>query len=126
MLLLPFVTRSPTRNSCVLVLASLSKVLGPSVIRRTRGSQVTVHTETGLPSCSTPVSDDALPSYSWSLLEANESRAGEQEVTVRVGRDPRVLVIPPYALGFAGSAYLFQFRSAIGGEYVTLAKATGE
>lgn len=70
-------------------------------------------------------SNEALPSYSWSLLAANESRAGEQ-VVVEAGRDPRVLVIPPYALGFAGSSYLFQFRSAFGGKNVTSANATSE
>lgn len=69
--------------------------------------------------------DEALASYSWILLDANESRVGEP-VTVEVGRDPRVLVIPPYTLGFAGSSYLFQFRSAFGGETATTANATGE
>lgn len=105
--------------------ACAAQVLGSAVIRRTRGSLVTLRTETGLSSCSTLMADEALASYSWSLLEANETRFGEV-VTVEVGRDPRVLVIPPYTLGFAGSSYLFQFRSAIGGENATTANALGE
>lgn len=110
----------------VLVLVRLAKVLGPSTIQRARGSQVILRTETSLSSCSTVMAGEAFASYSWSLLAANESRAGEQDVAVEVGRDPRVLVIPPYMLGFAGSSYLFQFRSAFRGETAATANATGE
>lgn len=95
------------------------------MIQRTRGSQVTLRTDTSLSSCSTLRTEEAIPSFSWSLVAANESRTGEQ-VAVDVGRDPRVLVIPPYTLGFAGSSYTFQFRSALGGENATTTNATGE
>lgn len=112
-------------TSRVLILSCLPKVLGPPVVQVTRGSQVSLRTETGLSACSSLTADEALPSYSWSLVAANESLAREQ-LTVEVGRDPRVLVIPPYTLGFAGSSYLFQFRSAFGGANATTASATGE
>lgn len=95
------------------------------MIQRTRGSQITLRTKTDISSCSALMVDEALASYSWSLLAANESRAGEQ-VAIEVGRDPRVLSIPPYTLGLAGSSYLFQFRSAVGDETATTANATGE
>lgn len=72
------------------------------------------------------MADEALASYSWNLVAANEARAGGDQVTVEAGRDPRVLAIPPYTLGFAGSSYVFQFRSAFGGETATTANATGE
>eukprot|EP00903_Cladosiphon_okamuranus_P011441 g10779.t1 len=103
----------------------ISKVLGSAVIQRTRGSQIILGTETVLSSCSALVADEALASYSWSLLAANESRAGEQ-LTVEAGRDPRVLSIPPYTLGYAGSSYVFQFRSVVGDESATTANATVE
>lgn len=70
------------------------------------------------------MADEGLASYSWSLLAANESRAVDQ-IAVEAGRDPRVLTIPPYTLGVAGSSYIFQFRSAFGGETATTANTTG-
>ncbi|CAM9477526.1 unnamed protein product, partial [Ectocarpus sp. 8 AP-2014] len=76
-------------------------------------------------SCSTLTAGDALASYSWRLVSANESYEGAPEVVVEVGRDPRVLLIPSHTLGFAGSTYLFQLRTAFGSE-TNIANATVE
>ncbi|CAN0003126.1 unnamed protein product [Pylaiella littoralis] len=93
----------------------VSKVVGPSVLQRTRGSPITLRGETSLSSCSTLSVDDAFASFSWNLVSANESVAREAEVSAEIGRDPRVLVIAPYTLGFAGSTYQFQLESSFGG-----------
>lgn len=68
-----------------------------------------------LSSCSNLSVDDTLASFSWSLVSANESLAGGAEVLAEVGRDPRVLVIAPHTLGFAGSSYQFQWKTSFGG-----------
>ncbi len=96
------------------------------MIQRTRGSQITLRSETSLSSCSTLGVDDEIASFSWSLIAANGSRAAAQEFAVEAGRDPRVLVISPFMLGFAGSSYTFQFRSSFGPDMWTTANATGE
>lgn len=96
------------------------------MIQRARGRQITIRSVTSLSSCSTLSEDDALASYEWNLVSANETRAGAQEVVLETGRDPRVLVIPPHTLGFAGSSYVFQFRSAFGADMSSTANATGE
>ncbi len=100
--------------------------MGASVIQRTRGRQITLRSETSLPSCSTLDVDDEIASFSWSLIAANESRAAAREFTVEAGRDPRVLILSPFTLGFAGSSYTFQFRSSFGPDMSTTANATGE
>ncbi|CAM9207243.1 unnamed protein product, partial [Ectocarpus fasciculatus] len=93
----------------------LSKIVGSSVVQRMRGSAITLRSETTTSSCSTTNTDEALASYSWGIASANESFAGGADVTLDVGRDPRLLVIPPYALGYAGSSYQFQLRTTFGG-----------
>ncbi len=103
-----------------------AKVVGASVIQRTRGSQITLRSETSLSSCSTLGVDDEVASFSWSLIAANESRASAREFTVEAGRDPRVLAISPFTLGYAGSSYTFQFRSSFGPDMRTTANATSE
>ena len=108
------------------VLTRLAKVLGSSVIQRARGSQITLRSETSLSSCSTTSVEDGLASFSWGLLAVNESRGAFREIAVEADRDPRVLGIPPYTLGFAGSSYVFQFRSTLGSDMSTTANATGE
>lgn len=45
---------------------------------------------------------------------------------MEVGRDPRVLAIPPHTLGYAGSSYLFQLRTTYGSETANAANATSE
>lgn len=59
-------------------------------------------------------------------MAANESHPREQEVTAEVGRDPRVLVIPSYTLGYAGSFYMFQLSTTFGSENANAANATSE
>ena len=102
------------------------KVVGSSVLQRARGSQITIHSDTSLSSCSTLPADEALASYSWSLVEANEPYPRGEEVTVEVGRDPRVLVIPSYTLGYTGSSYVFQLTTTYGSETANAAIATSE
>ena len=102
------------------------KILGPSVLQWTRGSQLTVRSETSLSSCSTLSGGDALASYSWNLVAANESFPREHEVAVEVGRDPRVLVVPSHTLGYAGSSYVFQLATTYGSEAMNAASVTGE
>lgn len=101
-----------------------SKVVGSSLIQRTRGSLITLRSETRISSCSALEVDEALGSFSWSLVAANESLAAAPHVFVEAGRDPRVLVLPPHTLGFAGSSYQFLFNTTFGGETAT-ANATG-
>lgn len=102
------------------------KVLGSSVIQRTRGRKIELRSETKLSSCSTLTADEALASYSWELVAANESYPREQEVPVGVSRDPRVLVIPSHTLGYAGSSYVFQLMTAYGSEAFNAANVTGK
>lgn len=103
-----------------------NKVVGSSTIRRTRGETIVLRSETALPSCATIGVDEELASYSWSLVSANESFAGAADVSTDVGRDPRTLAIPPYTLGYSGSFYHFQLRTAFGSDLTGAANATGE
>ncbi|CAM9387892.1 unnamed protein product, partial [Ectocarpus sp. 12 AP-2014] len=103
-----------------------TQIVGSSALQRTRGNEIVLRSETRLSSCSTLTTDEALASYSWRLLSANESYEGTPEVMVEVGRDPRVLVIPSHTLGYAGSTYLFQLRTAFGSETTNTANATVE
>ena len=102
------------------------KVVGSSVLQRTRGSRITIRSKTSLSSCSTLAADEALATYSWNLVAANESYPRGEEVSVEVGRDPRVLVIPPHTLGYTGSSYLFQLRTTYGTQTATAANVTSE
>lgn len=97
------------------------------MIRRTRGQEITLRSETSLSSCSTISAEEGLASYSWILVSANDSFPGAPEFAVEVGRDPRVLVIPSYRLGYAGSSYQFQLKTTFGdGELAGTANATGK
>jgi len=100
------------------------KVVGPSVLQIARGREIVLHSKTALSACSPLSADGALASYSWSLVSANESYAGAPEVSVEAGRDPRVLVLPPYTLGFAGSTYEFHLHTSFG-DMSSSANATG-
>ncbi|CAM9572666.1 unnamed protein product [Scytosiphon promiscuus] len=104
----------------------MSKILGSSVIQRTRGEAITIRSETSLSSCSPIGVNEALASYSWSLVSANDSFVGSPAVTVEVGRDPRILVIPSHTLGYAGSSYRFLLKTAFGSELVGTVNATVE
>ncbi|CAM9806997.1 unnamed protein product, partial [Ectocarpus fasciculatus] len=104
----------------------VTRIVGSSTLQRTRGNEIILRSETSLSSCSTSSADEALASYSWRLVSANESYEGAPEVEVEVDRDPRVLVIPSHTLGFAGSTYVFQLRTAFGNETITTANATVE
>lgn len=117
---------SPLRTPYRWLFLVSGKVLGSSVLRRTRGSEITIRSETRLSSCSPLGADEALASYSWTLVAANESYPREHEVAVEDGRDPRVLVIPAHTLGYAGSSYLFQLRTTFGSELANAANATSE
>lgn len=46
-------------------------------------------------------------------------------LVLEAGRDPRVLRVPSYALGFAGSSYVFQLSAVVDGMSNTV-NATGE
>eukprot|EP00904_Undaria_pinnatifida_P010764 jgi/Undpi1/6818/HiC_scaffold_21.g09294.m1 len=89
----------------------MEQVVGPSSLERTRGSSITIRSETGVPSCSTAETTQNTASFSWSLVSATDSM-GEM---IDGSRDPRVLVIPRYALGFAGDSYVFQLMADFGG-----------
>ncbi|CAM9632430.1 unnamed protein product [Ectocarpus sp. 6 AP-2014] len=104
----------------------VTRIVGSSALQRTRGNEIILRSETRLSSCSTLTTDEALASYSWRLVSANESYEGTPEVVVDVGRDPRVLVIPSYTLGYAGSTYLFQLTTAFGSETTNTANVTIE
>ena len=95
--------------------------MGSSYLERTRGASITIRSETGVSSCSTAESTENTASYSWSLVSATDSM-GEM---IDESRDPRVLVIPRYALGFAGASYVFQLMADFGG-VSNAANATGE
>lgn len=59
-------------------------------------------------------------------MSANASFAGTPEAAVEVGRDPRTLVIPSHTLGYAGSSYQFQLKTAFGNELAGVANVTCE
>lgn len=85
-----------------------------------------IRSETRRSPCSTLDNvGDTDESLTWSLVSANESFMGLAEVSVEVGRDPSVLVIPSYTLSYAGSAYQFQLKSTAGGISNTV-NVTGE
>ena len=70
--------------------------------------------------------EEQSASYTWSLLSQNEVTSGEAtSLVLETGRDPRVLTIPSYALGFAGSTYVFQLSAVVDGMSNTV-NATGE
>ncbi|CAM9204557.1 unnamed protein product [Laminaria digitata] len=89
------------------------KVVGPSALERTRGTSITIRSETGVSSCSTMDSGENTASYSWSLVSTTATEALGEE-TLDESRDPRVLVIPRHTLGFAGSSYVFQLAAEFG------------
>ncbi|CAM9773342.1 unnamed protein product [Scytosiphon promiscuus] len=104
----------------------VSKVAGPSTVRRKRGETIVLRSETSLPSCSTIGVDEEVASYSWSLASANESLPGAAVVSAEGGRDPRTLVLPPHSLGYAGSFYHFHLRATFGSDLFGTANATVE
>lgn len=102
------------------------KIVGPSTIRTTRGSPITLRGEAALSSCSALSVDDDTAIFSWSLVSANESVAGAAGApSMEVGRDPRVFFIAPHTLGYGGSSYQFQLKTSFGGISNT-ANVTGE
>lgn len=100
------------------------KVVGPSYLERTRGTTITIRSETGVSSCSTTDSSQSSASYSWSLV-SKTATAESVGGMVDESRDPRVLVIPRHTLGFAGSSYVFQLAAEFGG-VSNVANVTGE
>lgn len=95
--------------------AGSQKVVGSAYIKRTRGSEISVYSETKPSSCSNDTRDAAATaSYVWSLFSANDSTGGLSDFSLAPGRDPRVLTIPSDTLGFAGSTYVFQLNTALG------------
>lgn len=99
------------------------QVVGPSSLERTRGTTITLRSETSASSCSTADSTQTTASYSWSLVSSTQPL--EQETFGEESRDPRVLVIPRHTLGFAGSSYVFQLAVDFGG-VSNAANVTGE
>lgn len=99
------------------------QVVGPSLLERTRGTAITIRSETGVSACSTADNTQSTASYSWSLVSTTATRpVGD---ILDESRDPRVLVIPRHTLGFAGDAYVFQLAADFGG-VSNAANVTGE
>lgn len=106
--------QNKTRACCYIFVGCFTKIVGPSVLERTRGTAITIRSETSASSCSTADSTQTTASYSWSLVSSTEP-LGEEDTLDGESRDPRVLVIPRYTLGFAGSSYVFQLAAEFGG-----------
>ena len=71
-------------------------------------------------------SNEQQASYTWSLLSQNEVTSGAStSLVLEAGRNPRVLRVPSYALGFAGSTYVFHLIAVVDGMSNTV-NATGE
>lgn len=99
-----------------------AKVVGPSYLESTRGTTITIRSETSASSCSTTDITQATASYSWGLVSSTEPLENEM---FDQSRDPRVLVIPRHTLGFAGNNYVFQLAAEFGG-VSNVANVTGE
>lgn len=103
----------------------IRQVLGPATIQRTRGSIISFSSETKASSCSNAGNgEDTTASYTWGLVSAVGTIGGYSSLTLLPGRDPRVLTIPAYTLGLAGSTYTFQLKAALGGTH-NVVNATG-
>lgn len=59
-------------------------------------------------------SSDESASYSWSLLPENTAADDLSDPVLAVGRDPRVLTIPPLTLGYAGNKYVLGLSVEVG------------
>lgn len=102
-----------------------TQVVGSANLRRKRSQAILLGSETAASSCSTADADEETASYSWGLVSTNASAGGPSDIVLQSGRDPRVLALPSYTLGFAGSTYVFQLKAAFGGTSNTV-NATGE
>ena len=105
----------------------LHQVVGSAFLQRERASATTIYTETKPSSCATSASGlEQHASYTWIVLTRNEiTSEGASSLVLETGRDPRVLSVPPYALGFAGSSYVFQLSADVDGITNTV-NVTGE
>ena len=56
---------------------------------------------------SPPVEEDNV-TYTWTSVTENAVTSDVPPLTLEAGRNPSVLVLPPYSLGYAGSTYVFR------------------
>lgn len=118
------------KTSCMMnaVYVNAHQVIGPAFVQWSRGSQIVIRSELAASACAVTTSEEETVSYSWSLLSANVSAgalSGAADFALVDGRDPRVLRIPSYALGYAGSTYVFRMNVAVGDSRNSV-NATGE
>eukprot|EP00752_Nemacystus_decipiens_P006064 g5472.t1 len=97
------------------------KIAGSAFRQLWRGLQVSIRTEV-----SSPRSQDGNATYTWTVVSEDSSTTDFPPLVLTRGRNPSVLTIPPYTLGYAGSRYMFKVELAGGDQGAASATATVE
>ncbi|CAM9100098.1 unnamed protein product [Ectocarpus sp. 8 AP-2014] len=95
------------------------KIAGSASRKHWRGLQLTIRTEVSLPRV-----ENGNNTYAWTVLSESSATADFPPLVLTSGRNPSVLTLPPYSLGYAGSAYVFRVDLADGIQSATSATAT--
>ncbi|CAM9609633.1 unnamed protein product, partial [Ectocarpus fasciculatus] len=95
------------------------KIAGSASRKHWRGLQLTIRTEVSLPRV-----ENGNNTYAWTVVSESSATADFPPVVLTSGRNPSILTIPPYSLGYAGSAYVFRVDLADGIQSATSATAT--
>ncbi|CBJ29023.1 conserved unknown protein [Ectocarpus siliculosus] len=101
--------------------AAFEQIAGSASRKHWRGLQLTIRTEVSLPRV-----ENGNNTYAWTVLSESSATADFPPIVLTSGRNPSVLTLPPYTLGYAGSAYVFRVDLADGIQSATSATATVE
>jgi len=82
---------------------SFSQIAGPSFRKHRRGLPLTLRAEV-----SSPLVEDDNVVYTWTVVSESPVTSDVPPLTLTIGRNPSVLVLPPFSLGYAGSTYVFR------------------
>lgn len=97
-----------------------TQIAGSAYRRHWRGLPLTLRAEVSL-----PYSEDDNATYTWTAASESSVTADFPPLVLTSGRNPRVLTIPAYSLGYAGSVYVLRVDLAGGTQSATSATATG-
>lgn len=97
-----------------------TQIAGSAYRRHWRGLPLTLRTEV-----SQLYSEDDNATYTWTVVSESSVAEGFSPLILTSGRNPRVLTIPAYSLGYAGSVYVLKVDLAGGMQNATSATATG-
>lgn len=100
--------------------SAVTQITGPAFQQVLRGLQLTLRTEV-----SSPRAQDDSATYAWTVASEESATADFPPLVLTTGRNPSVLTIPPYTLGYAGSRYVFRVELAGGEQSTASATATG-